>query len=184
MSYDINRTGRWTLYAAGAILIFMGALAILEPLYAVVSASVFMGFGFLLSGVNNLIPYFTTKNDPLRPKWLLPLGIIDIVLGVFFLSHIWAAMFAITTLVGVWLLLTGCMRIYAASAVRGAGAQKWWLVLLNGVILILASAVLLSNPVSATVGMAWLAGIALVGTGVLMIAEGRVVYPADASRSS
>ncbi len=67
-----NKTARWTCYTAGGIFILLGIFSILHPFWALASTAILMGTGFLLSGINNLVPYFSMKNGAERPKWLLP----------------------------------------------------------------------------------------------------------------
>lgn len=173
----LDKTARWTFYTAGSIVIAMGILALLHPLVVVFSMAVFLGVGFILAGVNNLVPYFTIKDKALKPKWLLILGIIDIVFGILFISHIGLAVLTVTKLLGIWVALVGGMRIYIAFQVRSIGVGKWWIMLVSGAIMLAASVILLTNPVAAAVGVAMLTGFSLIGTGCLMIAEGRIMYP-------
>ena len=177
MDYDFNKTARWTFYTAGVILVFIGILAILNPIIAILSTAVSMGIGFLLVGANYLVPYFSMRNNPLRPKWLLPLGVIDIVFGVLFITNIGLAMLALLTMLGAWMLLAGCMKLYASFAVKAAGAKKWWMMAISAVLMIVLSFLLLSNPAVEGFFLALLAGSSLIAAGALIIAEGRMIYP-------
>jgi uncharacterized membrane protein HdeD (DUF308 family) len=177
MDYDFNKTARWTFCTAGAILVFIGILAILNPLITIVSTAVSMGIGFLLAGANYLVPYFSMRNNPLRPKWLLPLGVIDIVFGVLFITNIVLAMLALSTMLGAWMLLAGCLKLYASFAVKAAGARKWWMMTISAVLMLALSCLLLSNPAVEGLFLALLAGSSLTASGILLIAEGRVIYP-------
>jgi uncharacterized membrane protein HdeD (DUF308 family) len=179
MGYNLNKTVRWTFFTTGAILIILGVLSIIYPFVVLLTTAVFMGVGFLLSGLNNLIPYFSMRDNPLRPQWLLPLGIVDVIFGLFFLSHIGLAVFALTTLLGVWVLLTGCLRAYISFKIKAAGAQKWWMMLLSAAAMLALSAALLANPGVEGVLLALLAGLSLMIAGAAVIAEGKLIYPAS-----
>ena len=173
----VTKTARWTFYTAGGLMIVMGVVSLLHPMVALVSTAVLLGIGFLIAGLNNLVPYFTIKDPAIRPKWLLPLGIVDIVFGVVFISHIGLAMFTVTTLLGIWIALAGVMRLYIAFQLRAGGVTRWWIMLVSGVLMLIAAFLLLSNPIVAAIGVAMITGIALIGAGCLMIAEGGVIYP-------
>lgn len=181
--YDFNKTARWTFYTAGAIFILLGVLSLLHPFLALVSVAVFMGIGLIITGINNLVPFFTMKGNPLRPKWLLPMGILDILFGFLFISRIGLAIFTLSTLLGLWVLLVGCLRLYIAYEIKSAGVTKWWWMLVSAVLMLLAAAVLLSHPVAAVLGVAMLTGLSLIGVGALSIAEGRILYPARSRRN-
>jgi uncharacterized membrane protein HdeD (DUF308 family) len=177
MDYDFNKTARWTFYTAGTILVFIGVLAISYPLIAILSTVISVGAGFLIAGANYLVPYFSMKNNPLRPKWFLPLGMLDIVFGALFITNIGLAVLAISTLLGAWMLLTGCLRLYASLAVKAAGITRWWMMTINAVLMIALSLLLLSHPDTESFFLAFLAGASLSAAGVLIIAEGRIIYP-------
>ena len=174
-----NKTARWTCYTAGCIFILLGFFSVLHPFWALASTAILMGIGFLLSGINNLVPYFSMKDIPERPKWLLPMAIIDIAFGLFFLSHIGLAIFTLSTLLGAWVILGGCVRAYTAFQLKSVGAERWWLMLVSAILMIAVGAVLLANPFAAAVWVAVLVGSTLVGAGLLSIAEGRTFYPPE-----
>ncbi|MDR3255424.1 MAG: DUF308 domain-containing protein [Synergistaceae bacterium] len=177
MAYNFNKTARWTFYTAGVIFVALGLLSAMRPVVALISTAISMGVGFILAGINNLVPYFTMRGNPLRPNWLLPLGLLDVLFGVFFLSHIGFAIFTITTLLGVWVLLSGCLRLYISIQIKAAGIAKWWLMLASAAVMLLLSAALLSHPQVEGIILALLTGLSLIGLGIMMIAEGRIIYP-------
>jgi uncharacterized membrane protein HdeD (DUF308 family) len=174
-----NKTARWTCYTAGCIFILLGVFSVLHPFWAVASTAVFMGVGFLLSGINSLVPYLSMKNVPERPKWLLPMAVIDIAFGLFFISHIGLAIFTLSTLVGVWVLLGGFTRCYMAFHLRSSGVEKWWAPLISAPLMIAVGALLLSNPFVAVIWISVMVGLTLTGAGMLSIVEGKILYPPE-----
>lgn len=174
---NFNKTARWTFYTSGAILILLGLVAFLNPMLSAVTLGVCMGIGFLIAGFNNLVPYFSMRDNPLRPKWLLPLGILDIVLGALFLTRIGLAFFALSTLLGFWILLVGVMRLWMSFQVKAAGNEKWWLMTASGALLLLCALILLSNPFAAAFAVTFLVGFVLVMAGLVIIFEGKLIYP-------
>lgn len=179
-----NRTTRWTCYTAGGIFILLGAFSILHPFWAFASTAVRMGVGFLLSGLNNLVPYASMKDVAERPKWLLPMAVIDITFGLLFLSHIGLAVFALSTLLGVWVILGGFVRGCTAVQLRAAGVRKWWVMLTSAALAGVAGAFLLSNPFTVPAWVDALVGATLIGAGLLSIMEGRTLYPPKAQANT
>lgn len=177
MDVHFNKTARWTFYTTGTILILLGLVAFLNPMLSAVTLGACMGIGFLIAGLNNLVPYVSMRNDPFRPKWLLPLGILDIALGVLFLTRIGLAVFTLSTLLGVWVLLVGGMRLWMSFQLRAAGNEKWWLMAASGALLLLLALLLFANPFAAAFAVTFLAGVVLVAAGFVIIAEGRLIYP-------
>lgn len=176
-AHNFNKTARWTFYTSGAILILLGLVAFLNPMLSALTLGICMGVGFLIAGFNNLVPYFSMRDNPLRPKWLLPLGILDIVLGLLFLTRIGLAVFTLSTLLGCWILLVGAMRLWMSFQVKATGNEKWWLMTASGVLLLLCAFILFANPFAAVFAMTFLVGVVLVAAGCMIIAEGKLIYP-------
>lgn len=175
--HDFNRTARWTFYTTGVILILLGTAAFFNPMLSAVSMGFCMGIGFLIAGLNNLVPYFSMRGNPDRPNWLLPLGILDIALGVLFITRIGLAVFTLSTLLGIWALVVGGLRLWMSFQVKATGNKKWWLMAANGALMLLFALLLFSNPFAAVFAMTFLAGVVLVVSGCVIIAEGRLIYP-------
>jgi uncharacterized membrane protein HdeD (DUF308 family) len=181
-AYNFNKTARWTFCTAGVVFVLLGILTLTRPLFVLSSVAVSMGVGFLFTGANSLVPYFSMRNNPLRPGWLLPLGVIDLIFGLLFLSRIGPAILAFTTLLGAWTLLAGFLRVWISLRVKSSGAKKWWVMLMSAFLMLALSAALLSFPRAEGVLLELLAGGSLIAVGVLMITEGRMIYPADRNK--
>ncbi len=176
-AHNFNKTARWTFYTSGAILILLGLVAFLNPMLSAVTLGVCMGIGFLLAGFNNLVPYFSMRDNPLRPKWLLPLAILDIALGALFLTRIGLALFTLSTLLGCWVFFVGAMRLWMSFQIKAMGNAKWWLMTASGALLLLCALVLLFNPFAAMFAVTLIVGFVLIVAGLLIIAEGKLIYP-------
>ncbi|MDR1916454.1 MAG: DUF308 domain-containing protein [Synergistaceae bacterium] len=166
--YDSNRIARWTLYTTGAIFALAGVLVIVDSLIEFISPLVLLGVSLLLSGANSLVPHFSMRNNPMRPVWLLPVGVVDIIFGVLSLSHI----FKFDIILGVWVMFTGCIRLYMTYALKRSGVAGWRIVLAGAVIMIVIAALLLSRLSIGNI----VSGVFLAGIGAAVINEGRTVY--------
>lgn len=173
---SVNAVARWTFYVSGAILVIAGIFAVFNPFAAVVSAAVLMGAGLLLAGINEAIAYFSIKSSE-RPVWMLVMCGINLAMGVFFLLHVGMAIFTVTALAGIWVLLSGGIRTYLSFKMRSAAIDSWWIMLVSGILMILLGIVLLANPFAAVITVAAFMAISLIGVGVLTILEGRATFP-------
>jgi uncharacterized membrane protein HdeD (DUF308 family) len=165
---DSERIARWTLYTSGGIFVLAGILVIADFILGFMSIPSLLGISLLLSGANNLVPYFSMKHNPLRPRWLLPAGVADVVFGVFSLSR----MFEFTVILAVWALIAGCARVYMFYTVRSSGAARYWATLCSALLMIVTAVLLLSRLPIAGI----LAGVFFAVIGAAVINEGRVLY--------
>lgn len=175
--HHFNKTARWTFYTTGGILIILGILLLFNPLFSAAALGLCAGIGFLTAGLNNLVPYFSMKGNPLRPKWLLPLGVIDLVMGILFITRIGLAAFTVSTLLALWIFAVGVMRIWMSLQIRAAGNKKWWIPAGGGALFLLCALTLFSNPFAAVFAVTFVSGTALIAVGCVIIAEGKLVYP-------
>lgn len=179
MLMDSLKSMRWTLYTTGAILIVLGVIAIFHPLASILSLAIFIGVGFIIAGINHLIPYFSMRGNPLRPGWLLPQGILDILLGVIMLTRIGMTSLMIPIVFGIWMLFASGMRVYVSFRLKSQGFRKWWIMLLSGLLLLLCGLAMIANPFVGFVAVTSMIAAALIGAGLLAIAEGRLIYSDD-----
>ena len=178
---DSMKSMRWTLYTTGGILILLGVLSFFYPAASLLSLALFLGIGFIVAGINHLVPYFSMKGDPLRPGWLLPQGILDLLTGVLMLTRLGLTAFMIPVLLGIWMFFMGGLRIVAAFRIRRARIRRWWMMLVSGVLTLLCAFLVASSPILGAAMVTALIGGAFIFAGALTIAEGRFVFGGNRS---
>ncbi|MDR3229832.1 MAG: DUF308 domain-containing protein [Synergistaceae bacterium] len=178
---DYLRTMRWTLYTTGTILIALGVVSFLHPLASLMSLAFFIGIGFVITGVNHLIPWFSMRESSIRPFWLLPQGIADLLLGGVMLARIGVTTLMIPVMLGFWVMLMAGLRFFTAFQIRRAGMKNWWMSLFSAAALLVCALVVIASPVIGALIITGLIGFAFICAGLLAIVEGRLIYPAAAS---
>ncbi len=174
---DYLKSMRWTLFTTGGILILLGIVSCFHPLASLMSFAFFIGIGFVVAGINHLVPYFTMRGSSYRPSWLLPQGILDILLGVLMLTRIGLTTLMIPVLLGFWVMFMGVLRLYSSFQLKRAGLKKWWILLISGVLLLLCALMVISSPILGALLVTWLIGAMFICAGAAAIAEGRLIYP-------
>ena len=178
MCVDSLKTMRWTLITTGVIFIILGVLSLFYPLSSLLSLAFFIGIGFIIAGINHLVPYFTLRGDPLRPGWLLPQGIIDILLGVVMLMNIGVTALMIPIMLGVWMLIAGIFRCAASFRLKRIGIPRWWVMLISGLLTLLCGAAVFFSPlVAGGLLVVSLMAATFIGIGCLAVAEASLIYP-------
>lgn len=111
----------WRLLVGIAYLAF-GTYVILHPVLGVASLTLLLAALFVIEGILDLVMYF--KMRPLHGSaWLLIDGIITLVLGGMIYAQ-WpsSSAWAIGTLVGISMIISGIARISMSLAIRSATA--------------------------------------------------------------
>lgn len=112
----------WKLLVGVAYLCFGGYL-ILHPVLGVASLTLVLAVLFLIEGVLDLVLFF--KMRPMHgSSWVLVDGIITLLLGgMIYMQWPSSAMWAIGTLVGVSMIISGISRVAMSLAVRRATSE-------------------------------------------------------------
>jgi len=162
--------GHWKFFLAeGIILIILGLAAILEPLVASLTLSIFIGWLLIISGIVGL---FSTLRMHPAPGfwWSLISAILALVLGVLLIWHPLAAVLSLTLALIIFFVIEGIASILFALEYRRDLPARWgWMVASGVVDLILAAIILLGLPGSALWALGLLLGINMVFGGTTLI---------------
>jgi uncharacterized membrane protein HdeD (DUF308 family) len=109
----------WKLLV-GLAYLFFGVYLIMHPLLGVASLTLVLATLFLIEGILDIILFF--KMRPMRgSSWVLIDGVITVLLGLLIYIH-WpsSSIWAIGTLVGVSMIISGITRVMLSLAARKA----------------------------------------------------------------
>lgn len=140
------------------------------------SLAFFLGLGFCLSGVNYLVPYFSRGEGSVYPGGFLFLGVLDLLTGVLMLTQLGLTAFMIPMVLAAWLVLAGAARVAISFRLRGLGFSKWWLMLLNGMVVVLLGCLMCASPMVAGLSVVMVLAWSLIAKGLLVILEARAVF--------
>ena len=161
---------RWNYYITGAILIILGVLTLRYPLEAIMSVGMFIGIGLVASGLN----YFSAFYFFGLKRFIL-LGLLDFVMGVYMTVQPGVTALVIPFVVGLWLLTTGISRVGLSLWLGGAKISGWWLMLINGIVLIGLAVLICVSPLTSALSVMMILAVVLIASGVLALTEGCVM---------
>lgn len=162
---------RLNFYITGIILIGLGLLSLRYPIEAIMSLGMFIGIGLIASGLNYFSGYYF-----FGLKRFILLGILDIATGVTMFTRPGLTAFVIPFVMGLWLFTTGISRVGVSLWLGGAKVSGWWLMLLNGIALIVLSVLMCASPLTSALSVMVILSGVLIASGVLSIIEGHVIF--------
>ena len=111
----------WKLLV-GLAYLFFGGYLILHPVLGVASLTLVLASLFLIEGLLNIVLFFRVRSVG-GSSWILVDGIITLLLGLMIYMQ-WpsSSAWAVGTLVGVSMIISGATRIMLSLAVRRASA--------------------------------------------------------------
>lgn len=110
--------------AAGAILILTGVFCFANPGATFLSVAFLLGSAMLLSGISGTVAYICISRKREISNSLLIEGLISIILGILVLSNQLLADAAIPVFFGMWVMVTGIIRIAEAYDHRNSGKMQ------------------------------------------------------------
>ena len=164
---SIKKATGWIIIFS-VVLMVIGILAILSPVFASAFFTAVMGWLALISGVVMIVQSFVSK--PVRGFWLnLIIGILYAMSGVYILLNLAAAVAVLTLTFGILFVVEGIFSIIMGITKR-AGLRMAWLVVVNGVVTLLLGILVLNRwPVSALWMIGLYVGISLLFTGMTLL---------------
>ena len=164
------RNFRTNYIITGIILIALGALTLRYPLEAILTAGFMIGIGLIASGLN----YFSAFYFFGLRRFIL-LGAIDFVIGLFMAVQPGSGALIIPLVMALWLASTGFSRVGVSLWLGGASVRGWWLMLIDGICLILLAGLIGASPLISTLSVMLILAGCLLSSGVLSILEGCIM---------
>jgi uncharacterized membrane protein HdeD (DUF308 family) len=160
----------WKLFLIeGIVLVILGAAAILVPVLATITFTLFIGWLFLISGVVGLVTTFWMRQAP-GFWWSLLSAVIGIAAGIVLLLWPISGSLSLTLLLTAFFIVEGVASIMYAIEHRNRLTGRWGWMLVSGIIdLILAGIIIAGLPGTALWALGLLVGINLLFGGVALI---------------
>lgn len=158
-------------FITGAILIALGILTLRYPLSAIMTVGTFIGIGLVVSGMNSLSGFYF-----FRFKRFILLGLLDIIAGILMIARPGITSFILPFVIGLWLFMTGISRVSVSFWLGGAKVGGWWLMLIDGIILIALAALMCASPIVSTLSVMMILACSLIAYGILAVLEGIVMF--------
>ncbi|MCP3426705.1 DUF308 domain-containing protein [Rothia sp. AR01] len=168
----IIRRSSTALIVSGVLALVLGLVLVSWPIASAVTLMILIGAYALVDGIFALVSAFNAPRGGTR-GFLVLSGVIGIVAGLIALVN---PIFGAATLVwvlGVWLLVRGVLEIVSALRRRSGGPR--WLLVLGGLLWLVAGVIFVVNPTGGVVAFTVLIGILAVAWGLLSLVAGIVL---------
>jgi len=129
----------WKLFFwEGIFFVVLGTLAIIAPHVFTMGITIFLGWLLLIGGIMQVVRAVSIYNMPGFSLWFF-MGILQAVIGYFFLKEPGQGSLTLTLLVTVFFALEGLAKIYLAFMMRPI--EHWGRVLFSGITALLLAIV-------------------------------------------
>jgi uncharacterized membrane protein HdeD (DUF308 family) len=155
----------------GAMLVFLGAVAIVLPGLAAIAVTVLLGWLFLFSGLIGLMVALGARHLP-GHRWSIVSAVVALAMGAALMIWPIDNVDALMIVLGLFLAADGIFSVMYAVEHRGQYTGRWTWMLASGVFtLLFAAAILLRVPMDAAL-LGTLVGIDMLIAGAALVAIG------------
>ncbi len=174
------RRSAWLTIEA-VILILLGVLALLAPLFAGMALALALGILLVVAGAVGLVSAFAGRRHS-HQGWSILSAAIALIVGLIVIISPLAGAAGLALLLGAYLLLDGVTQIGLALNHRRRGDRAWgWLLLAGVVDLLLAGIVIMLSASGSATLIGFIIGLDLIIAGVALLMlhriGGRVAIP-------
>jgi uncharacterized membrane protein HdeD (DUF308 family) len=163
----IGRSWGWVL-AFGVATLVLGILVILQPKATIYGFALLLGIWLFVSGLFRIVMAIADDRDSGDVR-VLPamLGLLSVIIGVFFLRHTYETVATLTFLLGLFWIVGGIIEFFSAYSHKGMPGRGFRLVM--GVLGVAAGIVTLAVPAITLHVLVVVMGIWLMLYGLLQI---------------
>lgn len=161
---------QWVVFTCGIIVFILGLFVFTVPKTTIYVVGILAGIGMLVEGISKVVK-FAKGGHSFKPSGLVLFsGFIDFIFGVMVLLNIKSTAIVLCFLIGFWFLFGSVMRIARSFELKMFGIKKWWITLLLGIVSTILSFYVIWNPIVGAAVIVICASIALITSGIMMIA--------------
>jgi len=167
---ELKRARRW-LIAVGVVATITGVVAIVVPIAASVTMTLFVGWLLMFWGVMGAVQAIRGPAPRSAKAWRMVDAVLALLVGFYLVVLPLSGTITLTFLLAVWFFGTGVLSLWSAWRNRHAGGVA--LTVVNGVLsLVLGLLIAVSLPSSAAWAIGLLVGFYMLwwGTGALVAA--------------
>lgn len=159
----------WVSLVVGALALIAGIWSMTAPVSAFGVLLIFFIASFIAGGIFDILFSILNYKKLNGWGWTLVLGILSLLFGFILMSKPIESMIVLAYLVGFWMLFASITSISGSLEMRRAGIGSWGWMLAFGILGVILSFILISNPLFAAAYLVILFSISLLLYGIIRI---------------
>lgn len=169
MNNTVKKFNGW-YFVIGLFFIFVATLSFKDPASDLLAIVLFFAISAILKGIFELS--FRKKLQSISNKTANTftfLGILDLLIGIFLMFNLNASLVALPYVFASWFIIDSIGEIFAASIFSTTNKGFYWFTVIINILGIIVGVMLLFNPLSSALTLAFLVGMYFMMTGINFI---------------
>ena len=159
MKMNERKTLDWGSLILGILFVLVSLISFQDPVGNLVAIVVVFAIFAFLKGIFELFVRNRMKElTGYKGKMPLVIGIIDILVGIFFLFNIGAGVVALPFVFAIWFIADSILALFTADLAKGYSTGYYWFPVIINILGVVLGCILLFNPISSALTLIFLVG--------------------------
>ena len=159
-----KKCGIWHLIA-GIIMLVLGVLVWANPMSSLYAMAIYVGAILFILGCGYVTFSFSESS-----AWYFVIGLMDIFIGLIFLTNLGLTVETLPTIFALWILALSCMQLYGSLEVYKLDLPWGWS-LFSGILGVILAFLILGNQAFGEMALVLTLGTYICAYGFISIAE-------------
>lgn len=160
----------WSYFLLGLLFVLVALISFNNPQSSLVAIVYVFAFSAILKGIFELffrrkLHQFTNQKSLL----LIIIGLFDLLVGIFLLFNVSAGLIALPFIFAVWFILDSIGALVTASVFKDKSTGYYWFSVVLNLLGVLLGLILLFNPLTSALTLAFLVGAYFMLIGISLI---------------
>ncbi len=164
-----TRTNWWLLLLTGIIFLILAGKIMVHPVESIVELAFFIGWALLIAGIFQIGFSLSAKGILSNWLWRFFNGILNVIIGVVFLSHPALTAQILPIIFGFWIIFVGLSTFFVGLKERSVNIPGGWFDMLLGIIITLSGFWISYNPAVETAMFTWMMTLIFIFYGVYFV---------------
>lgn len=164
-----TRSNWWLLLLAGIIFLVLAYKVMIHPAESIVGLAYFIGWASLIAGIFQVGFSVSSKHIVQNWAWRMFSGIINIVIGIIFLSHPAMTAQILPFFFGLWMIFIGISVFFNSFREQNLNISGGWFDMLLGIFIFIGGIWISFHPAEEAVMIIWLMALTLLFYGIYFI---------------
>lgn len=160
----------WGHLLLGILFVVSALIAFANPASSLVAVVVVFAITAIVKGIIEL-----SFRRPLRlfggyySKSLIAMGVLDIIFGIVLLFNLNVGLAVLPYFFAIWFIIDSVEELFLAKSYKAFGNGYYWFMLITNILCVVLGIMLLFNPVTSALSLAFLIGFYFMVTGITYI---------------
>lgn len=157
----INKNFNATIISS-IVTVILGVLLFFQAENTLKTISYIIGIFLLVAGIATLIKVIVDKQERIYLNTSFIMGIFGAIIGFVLLINPTLLTSILPFCIGVWMIISGAMKVQTALALKDANDKTWTKVMIFAIVVLVLGLLLIINPFGSVVIVTKIIGICLV----------------------